>query len=88
MPRLTFNRKDRAGQSIGIATAMTGILSANSTSDASKRLQCGVIVAFGLNRTAGPIRPPKAAAGFFTGFRVATTRCARAGSRNRGHIAS
>jgi len=23
MPRLTFNRKDRAGQSIGIATAMT-----------------------------------------------------------------
>jgi hypothetical protein len=24
MPRLTFNRKDRAGQSIGIEAAMTG----------------------------------------------------------------
>jgi hypothetical protein len=31
MPRLTFNRKDMAGQSIGIATAMTGISSADST---------------------------------------------------------
>jgi allophanate hydrolase subunit 1 len=30
MPRLTFNRKDMAGQSIGIATAMTGISSADS----------------------------------------------------------
>jgi hypothetical protein len=59
MPRLTFNRKDMAGQSIGIATAMTGISSADSTSDASKRLQCGVIVAFGCSKTPDPIRRRK-----------------------------
>jgi hypothetical protein len=122
MPRLTFNRKDMAGQSIGIATAMTGISSADSTrplsvpmksergssllilgvfftrtgvhfarkrcSDASKRLQCGVIVAFGRSQKPGPIQPRKPPARFWTGFPAAKRHVPGAGSRNRGHIAS
>jgi len=79
MPRLRFNRKDMAGQSIGIATAMTGISSADSINDASKRLQYGVIVAFGHSKTPAPIRPRKAPAGFLTGFPAAKNAMYRGG---------
>jgi hypothetical protein len=56
---------------------MTGISSADSTNDASKRLQYGLIVAFDRSKKPAQIRPWKAPAGFLTGFPAAKTPCAR-----------
>jgi hypothetical protein len=89
MPRLTFNRKDMAGQSIGIATAMTGISSADSTSDALKALAVWRYRGLRPQHDAGPAPAPEGGRRFFDGFSGGeAAMCPGAGSRNRGHIAS
>jgi hypothetical protein len=54
MPRLAFNRKDRGGHSIGIEASMTANFTSRFNPPASKRFQCGGIVANGR----GGVPPP------------------------------
>jgi hypothetical protein len=87
MPRLRFNRKDRAGQSIGIEAAMTGDFSSRFNQWCLKALAVWRYRGHRPHRNTRPSPAPEGAPLFFDAFSRRENACP-AGSRNRGHIAS